>query len=586
MSATVYLAPWGHDANPGTAGQPFASLARAQTALRARGTGGTAILRGGTYYLPLLGGPLVLGARDAGQSWQAAPGERPVLSGGLPVTGWTQVGTGMQYTAAQPGAAKSRALWVGDARYGRPFLPLTATGTDPTQNAFVYPSGSLYGRRNPWDMDLQNIHQWRSSLWPVLGVTSGDWARCTANAYARVNTAQNVSLIGSVLPQVVWNVYEQLTAGQAYLDRAQGRWYAWPRVTDDLPGGTTPVVAPILERLLLVDGAQDITVSGIDFSHTTWQVPGDPTAGWDDQVRGGCFSSADYSSTSLAQYYAPGAVRVTRSTAITFTGCRFRHLCGQAVHVFQQSQGVSFIGCVVNDADAGGFMFSTIDEAYASVQTGGGVVQQCVITNTGLTYLDTCGVMVWLGRGYDIGYNLIYQMPYDGIGWGIGGGQNVYAQSFPLQNAGNNHVHHNHIHHVMTPPPTVPLGLIDGGGIYNNSVQPGTEWDHNVIHDLPTGGNCLYMDNRSFGICCHDNLVYRCPSVLYLNGPLGDCLVYNTMSDRAPYTGPYAPTGAAVDWPAYATVVQPLFVTDQPDLYVPRFGAGPQAAYAALTAEL
>src|SRR5580658_9549404 len=45
-----YVASAGNDANPGTIGKPFASLQRAQAALRQKR--GTVYLRGGTYYLP------------------------------------------------------------------------------------------------------------------------------------------------------------------------------------------------------------------------------------------------------------------------------------------------------------------------------------------------------------------------------------------------------------------------------------------------------------------------------------------------------------------------------------------------------
>ena len=55
------VSPTGHDANPGTLEKPFATLHRAQQAVREKR--GDVYLRGGTYYL---GEPLVFTARDSG----------------------------------------------------------------------------------------------------------------------------------------------------------------------------------------------------------------------------------------------------------------------------------------------------------------------------------------------------------------------------------------------------------------------------------------------------------------------------------------------------------------------------------------
>jgi len=83
---------------------PFASLARAQMAVAAlikahSGVPITVMVRDGTYYLPMSPtnpGTLLFGAADSGNvttpvTWVNYPGETPVISGGVPVTGWTHV---------------------------------------------------------------------------------------------------------------------------------------------------------------------------------------------------------------------------------------------------------------------------------------------------------------------------------------------------------------------------------------------------------------------------------------------------------------------------------------------------------------
>jgi hypothetical protein len=82
-----HVAPSGNDAQPGTAREPFATLARAQRAARqAAGRGPVrVILRGGTYHLPatLVFTPEDSGTAQAPVVYTAASGEEVVLSGGV-----------------------------------------------------------------------------------------------------------------------------------------------------------------------------------------------------------------------------------------------------------------------------------------------------------------------------------------------------------------------------------------------------------------------------------------------------------------------------------------------------------------------
>src|SRR5712692_11213752 len=94
--ADFYVAPDGDDRNPGTLSKPFRTVARARDAVfdlrRGRKTKRPTVvmLRGGAYYLRQ---SVVFSGRDSGTSdepitYTAYPGEHPVLSGGMPVSGW------------------------------------------------------------------------------------------------------------------------------------------------------------------------------------------------------------------------------------------------------------------------------------------------------------------------------------------------------------------------------------------------------------------------------------------------------------------------------------------------------------------
>ena len=98
--ADFHVAPTGSDLNPGTASRPFASLEQARDALRALKRNGnlppngfSIWLHGGDY---LRTNTLELTAEDSGTPtapicWRAAPNEKPRLSGGRILSGFTPV---------------------------------------------------------------------------------------------------------------------------------------------------------------------------------------------------------------------------------------------------------------------------------------------------------------------------------------------------------------------------------------------------------------------------------------------------------------------------------------------------------------
>src|SRR6185312_1217293 len=87
------VSPKGSDLGDGSAAYPFATLRRAETAVRTvnRDHDVEVVLADGVYRLTE---PLRFAAADGGQNgfsvkYEAAPGTHPILSGALAVNGWT-----------------------------------------------------------------------------------------------------------------------------------------------------------------------------------------------------------------------------------------------------------------------------------------------------------------------------------------------------------------------------------------------------------------------------------------------------------------------------------------------------------------
>lgn len=99
---TLYAAPDGHG-NSCTVARPCTPEGARDRARTESGRDVRVLLKNGTYKLDE---PLRLGAADSGKdgrtvTWSAAPGTRPVLSGGRDITGWRQNADGT-WTAGVP----------------------------------------------------------------------------------------------------------------------------------------------------------------------------------------------------------------------------------------------------------------------------------------------------------------------------------------------------------------------------------------------------------------------------------------------------------------------------------------------------
>jgi hypothetical protein len=117
-----YVSPQGADTNPGTASHPFLTLAHARDAVRAvnRGMTGDIVvhLSGGVYRIDT---PVEFGEADSGYNgfrvvYRSATNETPMISGGVPVTGWS-VDHGQIYRARLNWDHKLRSLY---GRFQRP----------------------------------------------------------------------------------------------------------------------------------------------------------------------------------------------------------------------------------------------------------------------------------------------------------------------------------------------------------------------------------------------------------------------------------------------------------------------------------
>ena len=334
------------DTAAGTEAAPLCTIAAAVKKARG-GADKDVVLRAGTFVLTA---PVRLAAADSGLTLRAADGERVGVSGGIAVTGWVQdPATNGMWSAPVPascGCAKGgvcgpsscmahsspRQLYVNGRRANRTsanasvvlgWMGLSTTGaSSPPQSPTGIvggSSGGAYSVEKPalkgWgptglaSTDMEFVYPAQHVPWtePRCGIkaVSADGGtihmqECLSQlppAPGCAGPAVNHTLCPrrwfmSGLPGLLENAFELLypkdslssTAGQFYIDRSKATVFYVPHPGEDLK--TAHVVLPLLEAVLQSDGATDLTITGIDFTHTAWGGPDQPCgyvptqAGW------------------------------------------------------------------------------------------------------------------------------------------------------------------------------------------------------------------------------------------------------------------------------------------------------------------
>ena len=503
-AVTFHVAPGGDDAAAGTLAEPFASVGRAQKAVRGLRKNGklprpvTVRIRG-THRLTQ---PIVFTAADSGTAkcpvtYMSCEGGRPaVLSGGRVIGGWRK-GKGRTWTA-QLGEVKVgrwyfRQLFVGGRRARRARSP---------NDGYFHVAG-LVGKtaKTPWNKGVDRFVFKAGDVkaWPQLSevetVVYHSWNTSRVRI-ASVDQRQSIVTFTdpTIFRPMAWdpdqryyveNALEMLDSpGEWYLDRQSGTVHYWPIEGEDIT--TAEVVAPVLAELLRFDGkVRHVRVIGLSFQHADWTLGakgyGDPQA-----------------AVSIG---AAVSARGARDCAVE--RCEIARVGGYGIWLGRGCKRCRVVRNHVHDLGAGGVrvgeavMAKTDDD-----EASGNVVHNNYIHDGGEVY--PAGVGVWLAQSSRnvISHNEIHSFNYSGLSVG-------WTWSEAPNRTHHNTIEHNHVHHV------VRGVLSDAGGIYTLGTQTGTVIRNNVFHDIwpymgrPAMAWGIYFDQGANGMLVENNIVYH-----------------------------------------------------------------------------
>jgi hypothetical protein len=425
-----YVAPSGNDANPGTLAQPFATLRRAQQAVRQKP--GPVFLRGGTYYLSEA---LVFTAQDSGTKdapvvFQAYDKEQPVISGGLKLEtlDWRPYRDGIFQTRVPEPLVTEEIFVNGErqilARYPN-FDPQAqyfngfaadAISTNRTVR-WADPTGGYFHAMHP--------ALWGDFTWRIMGkdakgevTLEGGWQNNRGGA-----VHQKI--------RFVENIFEELDApGEWFLNAKTHTLYFYPPPGLDLAKAT--VEATQLRSLVEFRGSEDkpvrfITLRGLTFRQAARTV----------------MDTREPMLRSDWAIYRGGAIYCEGAEDCALEDSFIDQVGGNAIFVNRYNRRITVRGCQIAKAGASGvcffgdpqaarnplFNYSQVNKLEDLDRTPGPkshnypadcLVDNCLIYLTGRVEKQTAGVAIDLAQSITVRHCSIYDMPRAGINIGDG----------------------------------------------------------------------------------------------------------------------------------------------------------------------
>ena len=513
---------------------PGGSIAQTRDAIRSVNSNMsgdiTVNLHGGDYWLDE---GLAFDERDSGTNgfnvvYQAAKDEKPVIDGGKQVKGWVPAGNGIY--KASIGSLPSTAL---------PFRQLFVNGRRAVRARS--PNAGKYNRILSWDIpgkkvlipakdisnwsNFNNIEMVIQRHWAVMRLRLSSFT--IADNIAYVSFQQEANKVGLKAPpsspQASYHFENSLglldAPGEWFLDTTAGEVYYKPLPGEDM--NTAEVIAPVLERLITVQGTplkrvHNIEFKNITFRGSTWLLPN--SEGF-VQVQANWFLRGNPPALEFMPYDSavmPAAIHLQWAENIKFTGNTIKWTGANAVNLYQGTSGNELAGNVITDISGNGISVDLALNSHPAPENlcKNDIIRDNYIARVSRDYSGCVAIFGGYTEGLKVEHNEIFDNTYTGIsvGWGW------TAADTALK---NNIIRYNKVSNVVNL-------LEDGGGIYTLSKQPGTLIEGNYLFNInrspwPAAGgigiNGIYLDGESDSITVKNNVLENIERNRHGNGP-------------------------------------------------------------------
>jgi hypothetical protein len=557
QAAEIWVSPDGNDSNDGTILNPKSSLhsalrsARELRRLNDQSVAGGVqiIMKGGTYYLfeTTFLKPEDSGTFESPTIVKSAPGEKPVISGGVKISDWKPLKNSVK------GLQKSvknrifvadinenyvrqngfRQVWVNGKKAVRASnlkgenYP-RILGVDKMSRSIRIGSESVKSLLKPYQSEFFIHQMWETALLRVKSIdVKGEVADLqfyepeSRLEFDHPWPPPVISDKGNSIFRLE-NAIEFLDEpGEWFYDSDCRKLYYFPLSNEDM--ATAEVVVPVLENLVKVTGSKEnpvkyIYFDGITFSHSSWMRPS--THGY-VPLQAGMFlldayklkvpGTKDKAALENQAWIGrqPATVELENVRNTIFKNCTFEH-CGASGLDYREGTSFDIIeGCTFKDIAGSGLVAGRFSDPGVETHlpynpsderelTCNMTVRNNYLSDIANEYWGCVGILAGYARDITIEHNELCELSYSGISVGWGWTKSVNCMK-------NNRIHANLIHHFGK-------HNYSCGGIYTLSAQPGSSITENCIRDIykpsyvhDDTGFYIYLDEASSYLTIKDN---------------------------------------------------------------------------------
>lgn len=357
--------------------------------------------------------------------------------------------------------------------------------TPASNYGYAVPESYHFGNiTNPEDVEIHILSLWYHSFYYVTGV-SADGTEVYTTA-------------GANRPTWIANAYEFIdNVGEYYINRSEGKIYYKAESTMD----GVEAVLPVVEQIVYMKDATNITFDGIIFEHSTYNLPS--TIGYVDTQA----NAQTYNGWTQVN----GGVMIDSSTNITITNSVIRNMATAGIKVRSVdsvSDNIQITNNRIYDISYSGIIVGEIykHNGYESWQlVTNTVIRNNYITRIGIDMFDSPGIVATYTNGTIIDHNEISYCPYTGIstGWGWCN-ETVKDTGNAFEEVGNLQITNNYVHDVMKT-------NRDGAAIYNLGSSKGSVISGNYVYNSWDGASnkerVIYLDEGSSWFEVYNNVI-------------------------------------------------------------------------------
>lgn len=384
VTKEIYVSPNGNDEGNGTADDPYKTIKKAQSVARSAKKDGNIeiILSGGTYFQSET---LEFDERDSGEDggkviYRSAIGEKPIISGGIPVKGWTKLNDGSNAWVASVEVPENivRELYVDGkkAKLARTEKKIASEGfvkgTGADADKYV---GILINKKDLGeliDTNIQDMMLHWNAAWSTYILKAESCESYNSTQYLIKPQSTGFNLITSESQNSIkenYKFYIENTKslmdeqGEFYYNSKTSKLFYIPRDGENM--NNIDVIIPVLETLVDIKGSDtehkvhDLEFNGITFAHAVWNNP----------AKYGYRSvQAQFSKTGVDDeiIFTPANIKISFAENVDFTANTFFGLGGVGLGLYEDTADINIIGNMFYDIKDSAISLGMVTHDYIS----------------------------------------------------------------------------------------------------------------------------------------------------------------------------------------------------------------------------